>query len=128
MIIFCEKLMPRVLKVFCDSNWNVNIDIHIDDSLNQLKNIMERTEYRFIWLWIINENIPSFSVIVKIVSKLVYLYNQMSVSIDFNIVYCSNQDTLNLVERVLSLYKPVSEVKIARSKEDIVRLINENNN
>lgn len=128
MIIFCEKLMPRVLKVFCDSNWNVNIDNHIDDSLNQLKNIMERTEYRFIWLWIINENIPSFSVIVKIVSKLVYLYNQLSLSIDFNIVYCNNQDTLNLVERVLSLYKPVSEVKIARSKEDIVRLINENNN
>ena len=128
MIIFCEKLMPRVLKVFCDSNWNVNIDNHIDDSLNQLKNIMERSEYRFIWLWIINENIPSFSVIVKIVSKLVYLYNQLSLSIDFNIVYCSNQDTLNFVERVLSLYKPVSEVKIARSKEDIVRLINENNN
>jgi len=119
--------MPRVLKVFCDSNWNVNIDNHIDDSLNQLKNIMERTEYRFIWLWIINENIPSFSVIVKIVSKLVFLYNQLSQSIDFNIVYCSNQDTLNLVERVLSLYKPASEVKIARSKEDIVRLINENN-
>ena len=127
MIIFCEKLMPRVLKVFCDSNWNVNIDNHIDDSLNELKNIMERTEYRFIWLWIINENIPSFSVIVKIVSKLVFLYNQLSQSIDFNIVYCSNQDTLNLVERVLSLYKPASEVKIARSKEDIVRLINENN-
>lgn len=125
MIIFCEKLMPRVLKVFCDSNWNVNIDNHIDDSLNELKNIMERTEYRFIWLWIINENIPSFSVIVKIVSKLVFLYNQLSQSIDFNIVYCSNQDTLNLVERVLSLYKPASEVKIARSKEDIVRLINE---
>lgn len=118
--------MPRVLKVTCDSNWNLNIDSHIDESLNHMKNIMEKSTYRFVWLWVVNENIPPFSVIIKIVTKLVFLHKQLNESIDFNLVYCTNKDTLSVVNRVLSLYQPASVVKIARSKEEVLQLINAN--
>lgn len=125
MIVFCKKLMPFVLKVSCDSNWGIEIDSHIEESFRELKSIMHDSKYQFILLWVLNENLPSFSVIIKIVGKLVLLYNELNMSIDFNIIYCTNQDTLKLVEKILTLYTPSRPIKIARTNEDVLRYINQ---
>lgn len=125
MIVFCKKLMPFVLKVSCNSDWNCNTDLHIEESFNILKSIMNETENQFIFLWVLNSNLPPFSVIIKIVSKLVLFYNELKLSIDFNILYCENEDTLKLVEKILSIYEPSRPIKIARNKEEVLKLINQ---
>lgn len=117
--------MPFVLKVSCNSDWNCNTDLHIEESFNILKSIMNETENQFIFLWVLNSNLPPFSVIIKIVSKLVLLYNELKLSIDFNILYCENEDTLKLVEKILSIYEPSRPIKIARNKEEVLKLINQ---
>jgi hypothetical protein len=123
MIVFCEELMPRVLKVSCTSDWDKDNNQHIDDSVNRLKNIMEQTEFQFVFLWILNKNIP-FSIILKIASKLVLLHNELKTSIDFNILYCNNDDSLKLIQKVLSIYQPEGTIKIAKTKEEVLELIN----
>jgi hypothetical protein len=124
MIVFCDKLMPRVLKVYCDSDWNINMDHHINESSTKLKSIMSKAEYQFIFLWILNENMPSFSSVMKIVGKLVLLYNNLKSSVDFNIIYCTDDDKLKLINRILSVYEPARPIKLAKTKEDVVDLIN----
>jgi hypothetical protein len=125
MIVFCDKLMPRVLKVYCDSDWNINMDRHINESATKLKSILSNAEYQFIFLWILNENMPSFSSVMKIVGKLVLLYNDLKSSVDFNIIYCTDDDKLKLINRILSVYEPARPIKLAKTKEDVVDLINE---
>ena len=52
--------MPFVLKVSCNSDWNCNTDLHIEESFNILKTIMNETENQFIFLWVLNNNLPPF--------------------------------------------------------------------
>jgi len=124
MIVFCQKLMPFVLKVSCSSDWNCNTELHIKQSFDILKNILKKSKTQFIFLWVLNENLPPFSTIINIVSKLVLLYNELKVSVDFNILYCKNEDTVKLVENILSLYEPSRPIKIARNNDEVLRLIN----
>ena len=125
MIVFCKKLMPFVLKVSCDSDWNCNTDLHIEQSFDILKKIIKESEHQFVFLWILNENLPSFSVILKIVSKLILLHSELKVSVDFNILYCTNEDILKLIEKILSIYEPARPIKIARNKDELLMLINQ---
>jgi hypothetical protein len=125
MIVFCDKLMPRVLKVSCSSDWNIEIEQHINESVSVLKSIMAKAEYQFILLFVLNGKIPPFSAIIKIVSNLVLLYDDLRVSIDFIIIYCNNEDSLKIIQKILTSYEPARPIKIARTKEEILDLINE---
>ena len=125
MIVFCDKLMPRVLKVSCSSDWNIEIEQHINESISVLKSIMAKAEYQFILLMVLNGKIPPFSAIIKIVSNLVLLYDDLKASIDFIIMYCNNEDSLKIIQKILTSYEPARPIKIARSKEEILDLINE---
>jgi hypothetical protein len=100
------------------------MDHHINESSTKLKSIMSKAEYQFIFLWILNENMPSFSSVMKIVGKLVLLYNNLKSSVDFNIIYCTDDDKLKLINRILSVYEPARPIKLAKTKEDVVDLIN----
>ena len=125
MIVFCKKRMPCILKVSCNSDWNCNTDFHIEESFNTLRSIMREAEYQFIFLWVLNENLPPFSSILKIVSNLILLHNDLKLSIDFNILYCTNEDTTKLVEKILSVYQPSRPIKIARNNEDVLKFVNQ---
>ena len=125
MIVFCKKRMPFILKVSCDSDWNCNTDLHIEESFNTLRSIMREAEYQFIFLWVLNENLPPFSAILKIVSNLILLHNDLKLSIDFNILYCTNEDTTKLVAKILSVYQPSRPIKIARNNEDVLKFVNQ---
>lgn len=125
MIVFCKKRMPYILKVSCDSDWNCNTDLHIEESFNTLRIIMREAEYQFIFLWVLNENLPPFSSILKIVSNLILLHNDLKLSIDFNILYCTNEDTIKLVEKILCIYQPSRPIKIARNNEDVLKFVNQ---
>jgi hypothetical protein len=86
---------------------------------------MAKAEYQFILLFVLNGKIPPFSAIIKIVSNLVLLYDDLKASIDFIIMYCNNEDSLRIIQKIMTSYEPARPIKIARSKEEILDLINE---
>lgn len=125
MINIDTSLMPRVLKMRADSDWSSVGDF---EKFEQILDTAIANDEPFILVYFCGEparesNFPPISSLLHIVAKLIMLKSKIEKGIAFNVVCVEDPADMENVETVLKYYTPANETHIAKSKEEVVRLI-----
>ena len=128
MIHVCEKLLPRVLKIYCCDNWTNIGDMHkFEKILNNLVNTKQKT----ILLYSPPEhhntqsNFPPISSLLRIITNLILMRSTIKEAIRYNIIHLHDKDSRANLEKVLQYYTPINPVHLVKTKEEAATLINE---
>jgi len=127
MIVLCQKLMPRILRIYTTPDWSSIGDFelldHILDQciLTNSKIIVlfsnpnpDEKEYPF----------PPISYIITIAAKLLMLRSKISEAVDYNIIHLQDDEARSNVNNFLQYYTPVNPTHVVETKEEIVAILN----
>tara|TARA_Y100000389_G_scaffold201567_2_gene244577 strand:- start:15522 stop:15911 length:390 start_codon:yes stop_codon:yes gene_type:complete len=126
MLVFCEKLMPKVLRIYATEDWSQPSDF---EGFNRILDAcVERGEKVVILFSNPNpsehSNFPPFSVLMVLISKLFLLKPKLRLAVKFNIIHLQDEEARDNVNLILQYYTPANTTHVVETKEEAADLIN----
>jgi len=126
MLVFCEKLMPQVLRMYATEDWNQQSDFEGFERI--LDECIKRGE-KIIILFSHpdppeHSNFPPISILMVLISKLFLLKPKLKSAVKFNIIHLQDEEARDNVNLILQYYTPANQTHVVETKEEAAELIN----
>jgi hypothetical protein len=133
MIICCEKLLPKIVRIYTNDDWSQIGDFDRLDYL--LDDCIEKNEKMVVLFSNPNEfdpdegiSFPPLHMLMRIITRLLAVRHKLKDSVNFNVIHLQDENARKSVNTVLKYYTPANKTYVVESKAEIAAIINDKSN